>query len=76
MDLRTEIASIFADVFEHDEPLEDSTSSEDVARWDSLSHIALVRSIEQSFDVTLTMDEMLEIRSVADIERVLTRHGI
>lgn len=74
--LRSELASIFADVFEHEDLLEASTSAEDVARWDSLSHIALVRSLEQSFDITLSMDEMLEMRSVADIERVLTRHGV
>lgn len=74
--VRPELARIFSDVFEHDEPLEASTSPDDVSRWDSLSHIALVRSIEQSFDIALTMDEMLEMRSIADIERVLARHGV
>ncbi len=74
--VRSELADIFSEVFEHAEPLKATTSSDDVARWDSLSHIALVRCIEQSFDIALTMDEMLEMRSIADIERVLARHGV
>jgi acyl carrier protein len=32
--------------------------------------------IESTFDVSLTMDEMVELRSVQDIESVLERHGV
>ncbi|KAB2849904.1 MAG: acyl carrier protein [Hyphomicrobiaceae bacterium] len=74
--IRSEIAAIFADVFEYDGALDAATSPDHVARWDSLSHIALVRTLEQTFDITLGMDEMLEMRSVADIEAVLVRHGV
>lgn len=31
--------------------------------------------IEETFGITLSMDEMMEIRCVGDIERLLTRHG-
>lgn len=74
--LRDGLAAIFVDVFEHHEPLEAATSADDVERWDSLSHIALVRTIEQAYDISLSMDEMLEMRSVGDIEVVLKRHGV
>ncbi|RTL68591.1 MAG: acyl carrier protein [Hyphomicrobiales bacterium] len=74
--VRSELGVIFTDVFEYDEPLQASTSPDDVPRWDSLSHIALVRVLEDTFEITLSMDEMLEIRSVADIEAVLGRHGV
>jgi acyl carrier protein len=75
-EIRPEIVEIFADVFQHHGPLLPSTSPEDIARWDSLQHIALVRMIESTFDVSLTMDEMVELRSVQDIEAVLERHGV
>jgi acyl carrier protein len=52
------------------------TSPDDVERWDSLQHIALVRTLEMTFSIQLSMDEMMEIRSVSDIENVLRRHGV
>lgn len=71
-----EISAIFVDVFQHAEPLTRDTSPDDVVRWDSLQHIALIRSLETTFSVRLSMDEMMEIRSVGDIETVLGRHGV
>ena len=71
-----EISEIFADVFQHAGPLTRGTSPDDVARWNSLQHIALIRALETTFAVRLSMDEMMEIRSVGDIERVLGRHGV
>ncbi|MDQ8698268.1 acyl carrier protein [Hyphomicrobium sp. LHD-15] len=71
-----EIISIFADVFQYTGPLTRTTSPEDISRWDSLQHIALVRELEMAFSIRLSMDEMMEIRSVADIETVLQRHGL
>lgn len=71
-----EIASIFADVFHYTGPITRATSPDEVARWDSLQHIALIRTLETTFSIRLSMDEMMEIRSVGDIEAVLRRHGV
>ena len=70
-----EIVTIFDEVFQHTEALTAATSPDDVERWDSLQHIALIRTIEITFAIQLSMDEMMEIRSVGDIENVLRRHG-
>jgi acyl carrier protein len=35
-----------------------------------------VRCLEETFAIQLSMDEMMEIRTVADIENVLRRHGV
>jgi acyl carrier protein len=71
-----EITSIFIEVFQHTGPLTRATSPDDVARWDSLQHIALIRALEMTFSIRLSMDEMMEIRSIGDIENVLQRHGL
>ncbi len=73
---RSEIAAIFEEVFQYSGPVTLATSPNDIERWDSLQHIALVQMIEATFAIRLSMDEMLEIRTVADIERVLDRHGV
>lgn len=71
-----EITAIFEDVFQHFEPITPATCPDDVERWDSLQHIALIQKLETMFGLKLSMDEMMEIRSVADIENVLRRHGV
>ncbi|MBN8913297.1 MAG: acyl carrier protein [Rhizobiales bacterium] len=71
-----EISSIFAEVFHYTGPLTRATSPDDVGRWDSLQHIALIRTLETTFSIRLSIDEMMEIRSVGDIETVLRRHGV
>jgi acyl carrier protein len=76
MSIRPELNDIFADVFKFDGPLTAETSRQDVPKWDSLQHMALVAAIERQFDVSLSLDEMVEIRSVADICNILDRHGV
>jgi acyl carrier protein len=74
--VRKEVAAIFADVFKYPGPLTLDTMRQDVPRWDSLQHMALVAAIEQTFGISLSMDEMIEIRSVKDICQILDRHGV
>lgn len=71
-----QLTEIFAAVFDHHGPLSPATTPDDVAHWDSQRHIALVIMLETTYGISLSMDEMMEIRSVADIETVLDRHGV
>ena len=49
------IQDIFRDVFDDEElVVEDSTSSDDIEEWDSLSHIQLVVAVEKTFGLKLT----------------------
>lgn len=72
---RPEVVELLADVFQHTGDVTMETSREHIKRWDSLRHVALVLSLESTFGIKLSMDEMAEIVSVRDIHAVLTRHG-
>jgi len=48
----------------------------DVEAWDSLKHMELIAAIERSFGLELTFEEIVAMRSVAEIERVLLARGI
>jgi acyl carrier protein len=74
--VRPEIRNLFANVFKYDGEISLATSRKEVPKWDSLQHVALVAAIEQQFEITLSMDEMVEIRSVRDICNILDRHGV
>jgi acyl carrier protein len=73
--VRPDVAAIIADVFQFKAPLGMHMVREDIPRWDSLRHVALVVAIENAFGLSLSMDEMQEIVSIRDLHRVLERHG-
>lgn len=75
-DVRPELIGIFTDVFEYSGTLTLDTSPDDVARWDSLQHLALVRALEETYHLQLSMDEMMEVYTVRGIETVLRRYGV
>lgn len=67
-----DLHAIVADVF--DVPAEHVTPSlgpEDVERWDSLGQLALIEAVEGHFGVRFEVEEVFEIFTVGDIERLL-----
>jgi len=74
--VRPDVAALVADIFQYTGSLDQSTSPSEIGRWDSLKHIELIKSLEDEFGISLTMDEMMEIRCVGHIERVLERYGV
>ena len=70
------IAAVLDEVFQYSGPVSAATSPNEIQRWDSLQHIALIQMLESTFAIKLSMDEMMEMRSVGDIEAVLRRHGV
>jgi len=44
----------------------------DVESWDSLKHMELVVSLEQTFNIELSFEEIIAMQSVGEIKRVLS----
>lgn len=47
----------------------------DVDAWDSLKHMELIVSLEQSFGIELSFDDIVAMQSVGEIKRVLKERG-
>ena len=70
MDKRIE--NLLADVFQM--PLAkvtDDITMQDVEVWDSLKHMELVVSLEETLGVELAFDEIVAMQSVRAIKRIL-----
>jgi acyl carrier protein len=52
--------------------INDDLEMKDLDVWDSLKHMELVVAMEQAFDIQLTFDEIVAMRSVREIKRVLS----
>ena len=49
----------------------DEATMRDLPQWDSLAHMELIVLVEERLETTLSMDEILEMTTVAGIARVL-----
>ena len=56
--------------------ISDSLSMKDLVVWDSLKHMELIVSIEQTFGIELTFDEIVSMTTVKIIKQVLKEKGL
>ena len=54
----------------------EQTRDEDLAAWDSLGHVNLMMTLEQTFDVMLDVEDFAGLNSVSAILEYLKKHGI
>lgn len=56
--------------------LTDELRPEDIENWDSYNGLLLVDELESEFKVSFTVEEVYDVRSIADIKRHLKNHGV
>lgn len=54
----------------------DATGPGNTDAWDSFNGLLLVTELEKNFDVKFTIDEIVGVKSVADIKAVLKKHNV
>ncbi len=54
----------------------DEISPENTDTWDSLNQINLISALEQEFGVTLPIDSLEAVDSVAALKDLLVQHGV
>jgi acyl carrier protein len=60
---------IFLAVFNVDESqVIDSLSIGDIPNWDSLGHLNIITAVEEEFDIYLSNEEILELKSFKDFK--------
>lgn len=74
---RTKLNEIVATLLELDaSSINDDSSPENIEHWDSLNHLNICVAVEQEFGVTLTTDEMVLIRNVGDLVKMLNSKDV
>ena len=58
------------------EVIEEDPRLGEQAEWDSLSNLNVISRVEQSFDLSLELQEVLDLRSVADWRAWLSEKGV
>ncbi len=71
-----EVLAWIAEIFE--EPLENirpEIKKEEIAAWDSLGVLTLMAGLDETYEILLTEEEILELKSVEDVLNLLRKHG-
>lgn len=63
---------ILCEVFRlKDSELSDVLTMQDIERWDSLTHMDLVTSIEEGLEIQLTMDDIMSMKDIKTIKKIV-----
>ena len=58
------------------ESLDESSSPESVEGWDSMGHVNLVAALEQRFNVSIDIDDVMQMANVGKIRQILAAYGV
>jgi acyl carrier protein len=71
--LRNTLAKVL--LLDEDE-ITDELARKDLEAWDSLGHLMLISEVESTFRVTLSDDDILAIKTVGDVKKMLRKYGV
>jgi acyl carrier protein len=71
-DTMDRLAMLFREVFNDPElTISPTTNADDIAGWDSMTHIALIVAAEQDFDIHFKASEMDGLQDVGELVRLI-----
>jgi len=77
-EIESKLTLIFRNVFENQSlVLKNELTANDIAQWDSLSHMILITEIETGFFIKFKLKELNKMRNVGDmIEIIFSKQSI
>ena len=68
----TKVREAFKAAFDVDPELVSlETNASDIPGWDSVGHLSLASNLEQIFEITLDVDELMEMENVREVVRII-----
>lgn len=68
------LQKIFRTFFKDDSIiLEKTTTAQDIEKWDSLSHLDLISTLENHFTISFTFEEILYMKNVGDLVDIISK---
>lgn len=66
------LQEVFRKVFENPGLIiSEKTTANDIALWDSLTHMELIAAVEESFSIQFSLNEVMNFQSVGDLLRCI-----
>lgn len=69
--------AVFMDTLElTEEELGEGCTVQSIKKWDSIGHITLMNALEDTFEIMLDADDIIEFRSYEGGKKLLARYGV
>jgi acyl carrier protein len=56
--------------------VKDDLTYQSIPQWDSISHMVLISTIEEKFDISLATDDVIDMNSVGKAKEILKKYNI
>lgn len=74
MTVMEQLTDVFRMVFDDEDIcLSETTTANDIDGWDSLSHINLIVTVENTFGVRFSQGEVVSFKNVGDLSKTIER---
>jgi acyl carrier protein len=68
--MKDRILKVIKETFELNK-VDETVSQKNCERWDSMNHLNLVIALEEEFDISFEPEEIAEMRSFDDIQKII-----
>lgn len=68
--------SVFIEAFEIDKNQLEALAYQDIEAWDSVGHMGLIALLEEEFDITLEMDDIIDFSSYSKGKDLLKKYNV
>jgi len=66
---------IISDIFNIEkDKIFDDLELQNIESWDSMAHMELISTIEDTYELTFTGDEIVDIKKIGDIKEIILRN--
>jgi acyl carrier protein len=55
--------------------IQDKMSSKDIPGWDSMNYLLFIAELEKRFNLSFTMNEVMDVKTVGDIRKIVEVRG-
>jgi acyl carrier protein len=56
--------------------INDDSSPQTIESWDSFNGYVLLTELESEFNISFSIDEIVEVKTIKDIKNYLQKHGV
>lgn len=56
--------------------INDDLKYQSIPQWDSISHMVLISTIDEAFNISLATDDVIGLNSVGKAKEILKKHNI
>lgn len=58
------------------EQVVDSLQYQGIEQWDSISHMMLISELEDTFEIEIDTDDVIDMSSVAKAKEIIAKYGV